>query len=98
MSPATQPDCGARQVIRVFLCGAGRRIDQIMPHPCDPQLHEEWAQSATDYVRLAERVNGRIPTHVAPSYIWGAALDQLKRVRPYASVFNRETSITRNDT
>jgi len=88
MSAATQPDCGARQVIRVFLCAdvmTGRGIDQIMPHPCDPQLHEEWAQSATDYVRLAERVNGRIPTHVAPSYIWGAALDQLKRVRPDAS-------------
>lgn len=101
MSAAPQPDCGERQVIRVFLCGdvmTGRGIDQIMPHPCDPQLHEEWAQSATDYVRLAERVNGRIPTHVAPSYIWGAALDQLKCVRPDASVINLETSITRNDT
>ena len=75
----------------------GRGIDQILPHPCDPQLHEDWVQSASDYVRLAEQVNGRIPTHVAPSYIWGAALDQLNRVRPDARVINLETSITRSD-
>jgi poly-gamma-glutamate capsule biosynthesis protein CapA/YwtB (metallophosphatase superfamily) len=74
----------------------GRGSDQIMPHPCDPQL-EDWVQSASDYVRLAERVNGKIPTHVAPTYVWGAALGQLNRVRPDACVVHLETSITRSD-
>jgi poly-gamma-glutamate capsule biosynthesis protein CapA/YwtB (metallophosphatase superfamily) len=94
----SNPD--ARQIIRVFLCGdvmTGRGIDQILPHPCNPELHEDWVQSASDYVRLAEKANGRIPTNVAPSYIWGAALDQLNRVRPDACVINLETSITCSD-
>ena len=34
---------------------------------------------------------------MAPSYIWGAALDQLDRVRPDARVINLETSISRSD-
>ncbi|HUZ90997.1 MAG TPA: CapA family protein, partial [Methylocella sp.] len=72
-------------------------IDQILPHPCNPELHEEWALSAGDYVRLAEQAHGRIPAPVAPSYIWGAALDELDRVRPDARVINLETSITRSD-
>src|SRR5437870_1096103 len=91
---STQPNSRAGQIIRVFLCGdvmTGRGIDQIMLNPCNPRLYEDWAQSAIDYVRLAERVNGGIPVPVAPSYIWGAALDQLKRVRPDASVINLET-------
>ena len=75
----------------------GRGIDQILPYPCNPELHEDWVQSASDYVRLAEKANGRIPTHVAPSFIWGAALDQLNRVHPDARVINLETSITCND-
>lgn len=96
-SARSKPD--ARE-IRVFLCGdvmMGRGIDQILPHPCNPELHEDWAQSASDYVRLAEQVNGRIPTNVAPSYIWGAALNQLNQMRPDARVINLETSITRSD-
>jgi poly-gamma-glutamate capsule biosynthesis protein CapA/YwtB (metallophosphatase superfamily) len=100
MSAAIQFNFGSRQIIRVFLCGdvmTGRGIDQIMLRPCDPQLYEDWAQSARDYVRLAERVNGEIPTQVAPSYVWGAALDQLNRVRPDASIINLETSITHSD-
>ena len=62
LSAAGQPNSGARQIIRFFLCGdvmTGRGIDQILPHPCDPQLYEDWVQSASDYVRLAERVNGK---------------------------------------
>jgi hypothetical protein len=47
MSAALEPNSCARQIIRVFLCGdvmTGRGIDQIMPHPCDPQLYEDWVQ------------------------------------------------------
>ena len=89
-----------RQVIRVFLCGdvmTGRGIDQILPHPCDPRLHEDYVHSANGYVRLAEQANGSIPAPVAPSYIWGAALDELNRKAPDARIINLETSITRSD-
>jgi poly-gamma-glutamate synthesis protein (capsule biosynthesis protein) len=55
----------------------GRGIDQILPHPCDPQLYESFLESAADYVRLAEDTNGPIPRNVDFSYIWGAALQEL---------------------
>src|SRR6266849_1810030 len=66
-------------VIRLFLCGdvmIGRGIDQVLAHPCDPALHEGYAHSATDYVRLAEAANGPIPRPADPWYVWGAALDE----------------------
>lgn len=67
-----------RDATRLFLCGdvmTGRGIDQILPHPCDPQIHEPYVTSALDYVRLAEQANGAVPRPAAPSYIWGDALD-----------------------
>lgn len=85
---------------RLFLCGdvmTGRGIDQILPHPCDPALHEDYAQSATDYVQLAETTNGPIPRSVGPAYIWGSALDEFARRRPDARIINLETSITRSE-
>ena len=45
-------DTITRQVARLFLCGdvmTGRGIDQILPHPCDPLLHEAYVKSATDF-------------------------------------------------
>jgi len=63
-----------RQVARLFLCGdvmTGRGIDQILPHPCDPLLHESYVKSARDYIRFAEQANGRIPRAVKFSYVWG---------------------------
>src|SRR5262249_52458759 len=73
-------------VIRLFLCGdvmIGRGIDQTLGHPCDPALHERHARSALDYVHLAEAVNGPLPRHVDPSYVWGAALDEWSRAPPH---------------
>jgi poly-gamma-glutamate capsule biosynthesis protein CapA/YwtB (metallophosphatase superfamily) len=87
-----------RQVARLFLCGdvmTGRGIDQILPHPCDPLLHESYVKSARDYIRLAEQVNGRIPRAVKFSYVWGVALQELTRVQPDVRIINLETSITR---
>jgi poly-gamma-glutamate synthesis protein (capsule biosynthesis protein) len=87
-----------RQVARLFLCGdvmTGRGIDQILPHPCDPLLHEAYVKSARDYVRLAEQVNGRISRAAKFSYIWGAALRELTHEQPHARIINLETSITR---
>ncbi|QTF93838.1 hypothetical protein, partial [Halomonas sp. BM-2019] len=46
----------------------GRGIDQVLPHPGGPQLHEPFVRDARDYVRLAERVSGPIPRPVAPAY------------------------------
>ena len=86
--------------IRLFLCGdvmTGRGIDQILPHPCNPLLHESYVQSAEDYVRLAEKVNGAVPRCVSPSYIWGSALDEFRRVKPHVRIINLETSITRSE-
>ncbi|RUT97156.1 CapA family protein [Mesorhizobium sp. USDA-HM6] len=83
--------------MRIFLCGdvmIGRGIDQALPHPCDPRLHERYVKSAIDYIRMA---NQPIPTPVDLHYIWGAALQELKRARPDASIINLETSITRCD-
>jgi poly-gamma-glutamate capsule biosynthesis protein CapA/YwtB (metallophosphatase superfamily) len=86
--------------MKIFLCGdvmTGRGIDQVLPHPCDPRLHESNMESAADYVRLAEQATGPIPTPVDFPYIWGAALDEFKRVRPDARIINLETSITRSN-
>jgi poly-gamma-glutamate synthesis protein (capsule biosynthesis protein) len=87
-------------IIRPFLCGdvmIGRGIDQILAHPCDPALHEDFSHSAIDYVQLAEAANGPIPRNVDPSYVWGSALDELVRMRPDGRIINLETSITRSD-
>ncbi|MDX1540841.1 MAG: CapA family protein, partial [Geminicoccaceae bacterium] len=91
---------GEAGTITLFLAGdvmLGRGIDQVMPHPSDPRLHEPAVGDARTYVRLAERKNGRIPRRVDPGYVWGDALDALAMTGPYARIINLETSITRSD-
>lgn len=86
--------------ITFFLCGdvmTGRGIDQILPHPGDPRLHEPYVKDAKTYVELAEERNGLISEPVAFSYIWGDALRELARVSPDLRIINLETSITRSD-
>ena len=86
--------------VTLFLCGdvmTGRGIDQILPHPCDPAIHETFMRSALGYVDLAERSHGPIPRPVDPAYIWGVALDELERERPAARIVNLETAVTRSD-
>ncbi len=85
---------------RLFLSGdvmIVRGIDQVLPDPCDPVLHEDYTQSAIDYVQLAEALNGPIPRSVGPAYIWGEARDEFARMRPDARIINLETSITRSE-
>jgi poly-gamma-glutamate capsule biosynthesis protein CapA/YwtB (metallophosphatase superfamily) len=87
-------------VIRLFLCGdvmLGRGIDQMLGHPCDPALHEPHVRSALEYVHLAEAVNGPVPRHVDPSYVWGAALDEWSRAPLDGRLINLETSVTRSN-
>jgi len=54
-------------LITIFMCGdvmTGRGIDQVLPHPGNPLIHEPYVRSATRYVELAERTNGPIPKPV----------------------------------
>jgi len=75
----------------------GRGIDQVLPHPGDPALHESWVTDAAEYVRIAERANGPIPGPVAFGYPWGEALEELARVRPDVRLINLETAVTDRD-
>jgi poly-gamma-glutamate synthesis protein (capsule biosynthesis protein) len=87
-------------LITMFLCGdvmTGRGIDQVLPHPCDPRIHESYMRSARGYVELAERVNGPIPEPVEFSYPWGHALRELERVAPQVKIANLETAVTKSD-
>ena len=87
-------------LITLFLCGdvmTGRGIDQILPHPSDPAIHEGYMKDARGYVEIAEKVNGPIPHSVAPGYIWGDAFNELERVIPDLRIINLETSITKSD-
>ena len=86
-------------LVTVFACGdvmLGRGVDQILPHPGDPELRENCAGDARAYVRLAERANGPIPRPASFSWPWGEALAVLDEVAPDARVINLETSVTRS--
>ena len=72
----------------------GRGIDQVLPYPSDPRLYEEYADSALEYVALAERAHGLIRKPVDFSYIWGDALKEFERFVPDIRMMNLETSIT----
>jgi poly-gamma-glutamate capsule biosynthesis protein CapA/YwtB (metallophosphatase superfamily) len=93
----TEPPSGR---ITLFLCGdvmTGRGIDQILPHPGKPRLYESWVRSALGYVQLAEERNGPIPRPVDFAYIWGAALDALRRAAPDLRIINLETAVTASE-
>jgi poly-gamma-glutamate capsule biosynthesis protein CapA/YwtB (metallophosphatase superfamily) len=95
---AAHPDSKA---ITLFLCGdvmTGRAIDQILPHPSKPVLHEDYMRDARGYLALARQASGDIPHPVPPGYIWGDALATLQRRHPAARIINLETSVTRSDT
>lgn len=83
--------------MRLFLSGdvmTGRGIDQILPHPNDPAIHEGFLKSAADYVALAERTSGPIPRAVAPGYVWGDALAEIERRGCDLRIVNLETAVT----
>lgn len=69
-------------LVTLLLCRdvmPGRGVDQMLPHPRDPELCEPGASNAGVYVRLAERVNGPVPCPVAFDWPWGDALRVAKR-------------------
>jgi poly-gamma-glutamate capsule biosynthesis protein CapA/YwtB (metallophosphatase superfamily) len=87
-------------LVTIFLGGdvmLGRGIDQILPHPGDPTLHEAYLRDARDYVELAEAAHGPVPRPAGFSWPWEDALPVLDAEAPDVRVVNLETSITRND-
>ncbi len=97
---ASGPAAGGSRQLTVFLCGdvmTGRGIDQVLPHPSDPRIHEPSVDDAREYVRPAEAANGPVPRPVEFPYIWGDALRELALIAPVARIVNLETSITRSD-
>ncbi|WP_455352038.1 CapA family protein [Streptomyces sp. SYSU K217416] len=87
-------------LVTLALCGdvmLGRGVDQILPHPGDPELRERYLVDARAYVELAEAANGPVPHPVDYFWPWGDALQALEEAAPDAFVVNLETSITRSD-
>jgi poly-gamma-glutamate capsule biosynthesis protein CapA/YwtB (metallophosphatase superfamily) len=72
----------------------GRGVDQILPHPGEPELHEPYLRDARGYVRLAEHANGPIPCPVDWQWPWGDVLALLDEAAPDARLINLETTIT----
>lgn len=90
----------SHSAITIFMCGdvmTGRGIDQVLPCPSDPHIHEPYVRDARRYVELAEIKHGPIPKPVNFAHIWGDALDILQRTAPDVRVINLETSITTRD-
>jgi poly-gamma-glutamate capsule biosynthesis protein CapA/YwtB (metallophosphatase superfamily) len=86
-------------VVQLFLSGdvmLGRGVDQILPYPGDPILHEPHVVDASTYVELAERVNGPIERPAGFTWPWGDALDVLDDAAPDVRVVNLETAVTRS--
>ena len=72
-------------LVTLFACGdvmPGRGIDQVLPHPGEPELREHYADDANAYVRLAERANGPVPRPASFSWPWGDALPELEEAAP----------------
>ncbi|WP_225838399.1 CapA family protein [Streptomyces sp. NK08204] len=85
--------------VTLFLAGdvmLGRGVDQILPHPGDPTLREDYLRDARAYVALAEAANGPVPQPVDPAWPWGEALAVLDRAAPDVRVINLETAVTRD--
>jgi len=86
--------------LRLFLCGdvmTGRGIDQVLPYPGDPQLHEPYVTDAREYVILSERRYGPIPKPVDFEYIWGDAIPVWSLLKPDLKIVNLETAVTRSN-
>ena len=89
------------QPLRLFLCGdvmTGRGIDQALPHPVNPALHEPYVRDAREYIDLAENANGPVPRAVTFDYIWGDALQELENSGVDLRIVSLETAITSAET
>lgn len=86
--------------VKIFLCGdvmTGRGLDQALPTSVNPVLYESYVKDARDYLKLAEKENGKIETPIAYNYIWGDALKVWEQESPLFRLINLETSITSSE-
>jgi poly-gamma-glutamate capsule biosynthesis protein CapA/YwtB (metallophosphatase superfamily) len=72
----------------------GRGVDQILPHPSDPEMREPYLGDARGHVRLAEHANGPIPPPVDRRWPWGEVLALLDEAGPHIRLINLEATIT----
>ncbi len=92
---------GRARMRSIMLAGdvmTGRGIDQILEHPSDPQLYENFVKDARQYVQLAEAENGGVGKPSTDEYVWGDALAELDAFKPDVRLINLETSITADGT
>lgn len=75
----------------------GRGVDQVLPHPGDPELREPYIGDARAYVEMAERASGPVPQPAESTWPWGESLKVLDAMAPDVRVLNLETSVTRHD-
>lgn len=83
--------------VTLFLGGdvmTGRGIDQRLPYSVDPVLHEWYAKSAEQYVKLTEKHSGALPETISHEHVWGDALNELQQANPDLRIINLETAIT----
>ncbi|MFF5258485.1 CapA family protein [Actinomadura viridis] len=83
--------------VTLLLCGdvmLGRGVDQILPHPGDPELRESYIRDARDYVILAEEENGDVPRPAGFGWPWGDALAVMDEAAPAVRILNLETGVT----
>ncbi|MCS7267480.1 MAG: CapA family protein [Geminicoccaceae bacterium] len=86
--------------LRLALMGdvmTARGIDQILPDPVSPVIHEPVMASALGYVELAEAASGPIPRAVAWDYVWGDLMGALAEAEPDLRIANLETAVTRSE-
>ncbi|WP_062982454.1 CapA family protein [Nocardia anaemiae] len=72
----------------------GRGVDQILPHPGDPTLHERCVEDARTYAELAEQTSGEFARPVDFGHPWGEVLPMLAQLAPRVRLINLETAIT----
>jgi poly-gamma-glutamate capsule biosynthesis protein CapA/YwtB (metallophosphatase superfamily) len=86
--------------VTIFLCGdimTGRGIDQVLPHPSPPRIHEPYVIDAREYGELAEKRNGPIQKPLGFTAVWGDALAELKKRAPDVRVINLEMTVTKSE-
>jgi poly-gamma-glutamate synthesis protein (capsule biosynthesis protein) len=90
----------ASRAVTLFLAGdvmTGRGVDQALPCPSDPQLHEGYVKNALEYLRLAEARSGPIPRPMDFGDVWGDVIDETERLHASARIVNLETAVTASD-
>lgn len=101
MASAAAENARGTNTVRLMLAGdvmTGRGIDQILPFPGGPAIHEGWrgVYDARRFVEFAERRHGALPAERDAGYVWGDLPGIVSERRPDLRIVNLETAITRS--